>query len=229
MVLGDTKGEHSPVVQALGGQVVRIGRGAGSLNVLDAGAMDDAARRVGGTTGQAPARGGPRAAARPAPRPDRGRARFADAGRGGHRPVRGAAPARRPVEAPQDRPRARRPRARAGGGAGPGPPGHPRPRRRRPLPHGRRPAATLAAGPAGRGARVDVRPADQRTDPPGRPRGLPGHQRDSQREEAAAVAQRSGVLALLRGALLDLLATGEVERTTAAVYHQLGVAAAAPP
>jgi hypothetical protein len=53
MVLGDTKGEHTPVVQALGGQVVRIGRGAGSLNVLDAGAMDDVARRVGGTPGQA--------------------------------------------------------------------------------------------------------------------------------------------------------------------------------
>ena len=36
-----------------------------------------------------------------------------------------------------------------------------------------------------------------------------------------AVAARTAVLAVLRGALLDLLATGEVARTTAAVEHYL--------
>jgi hypothetical protein len=38
---------------------------------------------------------------------------------------------------------------------------------------------------------------------------------------AAGAAQRSAVLAILRGALLDLLATGDVERTTTAVRQQL--------
>lgn len=41
------------------------------------------------------------------------------------------------------------------------------------------------------------------------------------RDRPAAVASRTAVLALLRGALLDLLATGDVERTTAAVDQQL--------
>jgi AcrR family transcriptional regulator len=35
-------------------------------------------------------------------------------------------------------------------------------------------------------------------------------------------AARTAVLALLRGALLDLLATGDIDRTTAAVHAQLG-------
>lgn len=43
----------------------------------------------------------------------------------------------------------------------------------------------------------------------------------AQRDTAAGVAERSAVLAVLRGALLDLLATGDVERTTAAVRHAL--------
>lgn len=38
---------------------------------------------------------------------------------------------------------------------------------------------------------------------------------------AAAVAQRTAALALLRGALLDLLATGDQKRTTASIHHQL--------
>jgi AcrR family transcriptional regulator len=38
----------------------------------------------------------------------------------------------------------------------------------------------------------------------------------------AARARRTGVLAVLRGALLDLLATGDVKRTTAAVADYLG-------
>ncbi|HEY0637076.1 MAG TPA: TetR family transcriptional regulator [Pseudonocardiaceae bacterium] len=41
------------------------------------------------------------------------------------------------------------------------------------------------------------------------------------RDTAAGVAQRTAVLAVLRGALLDLLATGDVERTTAAVRHRI--------
>jgi AcrR family transcriptional regulator len=36
-------------------------------------------------------------------------------------------------------------------------------------------------------------------------------------------AERTLVLAVLRGALLDLLATGDVQRTTAAVHRQLGL------
>jgi AcrR family transcriptional regulator len=47
------------------------------------------------------------------------------------------------------------------------------------------------------------------------------YQPESLRATADAVAQRSAALALLRGALLDLLATGDQERTTAAVHHQL--------
>jgi AcrR family transcriptional regulator len=41
------------------------------------------------------------------------------------------------------------------------------------------------------------------------------------RDTAAARAARTATLALLRGALLDLLATGDTDRTTAAVHAQL--------
>ena len=41
------------------------------------------------------------------------------------------------------------------------------------------------------------------------------------RRGAAGRAQRTMVLAVLRGALLDLLATGDVKRTTAAVRRAL--------
>ncbi len=41
------------------------------------------------------------------------------------------------------------------------------------------------------------------------------------RRSTAGATQRSAVLAVLRGALLDLLATGDVTRTTAAVHQQL--------
>nr|WP_238354787.1 TetR/AcrR family transcriptional regulator [Kribbella sandramycini] len=40
-------------------------------------------------------------------------------------------------------------------------------------------------------------------------------------ETAASAARRTAVLAMLRGALLDLLATGDLERTTAAVEDYL--------
>jgi len=43
------------------------------------------------------------------------------------------------------------------------------------------------------------------------------------RDTADAWAQRTAVLALLRGALLDLLASGDVDRTTAAVHQQLAL------
>jgi AcrR family transcriptional regulator len=46
-------------------------------------------------------------------------------------------------------------------------------------------------------------------------------------EARAGAAGRTAVLALLRGALLDLLATGDVERTTAAVTAALRTAASA--
>jgi len=41
------------------------------------------------------------------------------------------------------------------------------------------------------------------------------------RNTTAGQAQRTLALAILRGALLDLLATGDVKRTTAAVHQQL--------
>ena len=40
-------------------------------------------------------------------------------------------------------------------------------------------------------------------------------------QRTAAAAQRTAALALLRGTLLDLLATGDQQRTTAAIHHQL--------
>lgn len=43
LILGDLKPDYVAVVRALGGQVVRLGRGIGSLNVLDVGSMDQAA------------------------------------------------------------------------------------------------------------------------------------------------------------------------------------------
>ncbi|MGH3342383.1 MAG: TetR family transcriptional regulator [Carbonactinosporaceae bacterium] len=51
----------------------------------------------------------------------------------------------------------------------------------------------------------------------------------SERDTTAAQAQRTVVLAVLRGALLDLLATGDLERTTAAVHHQLTALSTGPP
>lgn len=50
---------------------------------------------------------------------------------------------------------------------------------------------------------------------------LAAAQPPTERDTAAAQAQRTAVLAVLRGALLDLLATGDLERTTAAVHQQL--------
>lgn len=51
---------------------------------------------------------------------------------------------------------------------------------------------------------------------------LAAAQPPAERDSTAGRAQRTLVLAVLRGALLDLLATDDVERTTAAVNQQLG-------
>jgi len=55
-VLGDLKPDYADLVQALGGQVLRVARGAGTINPLDPGAMGDAARRIGGVAGEGLAR-----------------------------------------------------------------------------------------------------------------------------------------------------------------------------
>jgi AcrR family transcriptional regulator len=49
------------------------------------------------------------------------------------------------------------------------------------------------------------------------------------RRTASGRAQRTLVLAVLRGALLDLLATGDADRTTAAVRGQLAALPVSPP
>jgi hypothetical protein len=49
----------------------------------------------------------------------------------------------------------------------------------------------------------------------------PGRRADGVRETPDGLARRTAVLAVLRGGLLDLLATGDVERTTAAVHRLL--------
>jgi hypothetical protein len=46
LVLGDLKPDYVDTVHALGGQVVRLGRGLGSLNVLDTPSLDEAADRL---------------------------------------------------------------------------------------------------------------------------------------------------------------------------------------
>lgn len=48
---------------------------------------------------------------------------------------------------------------------------------------------------------------------------LSGYQPETTRSTPAAVTERTSALALLRGALLDLLATGDRKRTTAAVEN----------
>ncbi len=53
LVLGDLKPDYADTVRALGGQVISIGRGVGGINVLDPGAMGEAADRLGGEAGRA--------------------------------------------------------------------------------------------------------------------------------------------------------------------------------
>jgi len=52
LVLGDLKPDYADTVRALGGQVISIGRGVGGINVLDPGAMGEAAVRIGGERGR---------------------------------------------------------------------------------------------------------------------------------------------------------------------------------
>lgn len=52
---------------------------------------------------------------------------------------------------------------------------------------------------------------------------LAQYQPAATRRSDAGAAQRTMVLAMLRGALLDLLATGDVKRTAAAVQYQLAI------
>ena len=56
LVLGDLKPDYVDLVAALGGQVLRVARGAGTVNPLDPGAMGEAAHRIGGPAGSALAR-----------------------------------------------------------------------------------------------------------------------------------------------------------------------------
>jgi hypothetical protein len=48
MVLGDLKPDYVDLVRAMGGQIIKLGRGLGSLNVLDPGATASAAARLSG-------------------------------------------------------------------------------------------------------------------------------------------------------------------------------------
>jgi len=49
LVLGDLKPDYADLIAAIGGQVVKLGRGLGSLNVLDVGAIEQAAQHLGGS------------------------------------------------------------------------------------------------------------------------------------------------------------------------------------
>lgn len=46
LILGDLKGEHVDLVEALGGQVIKIGRGYGNLNILDPGSSRETVAKL---------------------------------------------------------------------------------------------------------------------------------------------------------------------------------------
>jgi len=50
MILGDLKPDYADLIRALGGQIVRLGRGLGAFNVLDPGELAAMARRLSGAT-----------------------------------------------------------------------------------------------------------------------------------------------------------------------------------
>lgn len=52
LILGDLKPDYADFVAALGGDVVKVGRGHGSLNMLDPGTLLSAARRLDGEAGE---------------------------------------------------------------------------------------------------------------------------------------------------------------------------------
>jgi hypothetical protein len=51
LVLGDLKPDYVNAIRAIGGQVIPLGRGRGSLNILDPGQMAAASTRIGGRAG----------------------------------------------------------------------------------------------------------------------------------------------------------------------------------
>jgi hypothetical protein len=53
IVLGDTKPDYTMLVEHLGGQVIRVGRGLDRINPLDAGPLGDALRQMSGPDAQA--------------------------------------------------------------------------------------------------------------------------------------------------------------------------------
>jgi hypothetical protein len=53
LVLGDLKPDYKDLIEALGGQVIQLGRGRGHLNVLDPGESREAAQRLTGSARQA--------------------------------------------------------------------------------------------------------------------------------------------------------------------------------
>ncbi|MGH3368365.1 MAG: LAGLIDADG family homing endonuclease, partial [Nocardioidaceae bacterium] len=53
LVLGDLKPDYKDLIEALGGQVIELGRGRGHLNVLDPGESREAAMRLTGSARQA--------------------------------------------------------------------------------------------------------------------------------------------------------------------------------
>ena len=53
LVLGDLKPDYKDLIEALGGQVIQLGRGRGHLNVLDPGESREAAMRLTGSARQA--------------------------------------------------------------------------------------------------------------------------------------------------------------------------------
>jgi hypothetical protein len=52
LILGDLKPDYTPLIGALGGQVIRLGRGGGVLNVLDPGAMSATIARLPGSAAE---------------------------------------------------------------------------------------------------------------------------------------------------------------------------------
>ncbi|MFD0690944.1 hypothetical protein [Actinomadura fibrosa] len=53
IILGDTKPDYTKLVEYLGGQVIRVGRGLDRINPLDAGPLDQARRRHAGADAEA--------------------------------------------------------------------------------------------------------------------------------------------------------------------------------
>lgn len=53
IILGDTKPDYTRLVDYLGGQVIRVGRGVDRINPLDAGPLEEARRRLAGADAEA--------------------------------------------------------------------------------------------------------------------------------------------------------------------------------